>query len=413
MRIARIIDRLNVGGPAKHVAWLTSELNANGFETVLITGTVADSEDDMSYFARDVGVEPVVLKSMSRELSLKDVFVVWQLVALLRQQAPDIVHTHKSKAGAVGRVAAWIYRWLTPGALLLRPRRCRVFHTYHGHVLHSYFGPLKTALFLSIERWLALCTDRIVVISEQQRRELSQHYRIGRPEQYQVIPLGLDLQEGQVTDGCGGAFRRELGLKETDLLVGVVGRLSPVKNHGMLLEAAAMLYREAPELAGHLHFVIIGDGELRADLEARAMELGLSEKITFTGFRSDAMSLFRDLDLVALTSLNEGTPLTLIEAMHAGRAVVATQVGGVVDLIGSPLQTEGLVTDFALWDHGATTPSRDTSAFANALRHLLERPDLRREMGLKGQQFVQTHYSKDRMIRDVKALYTSLNERRR
>jgi len=296
---------------------------------------------------------------------------------------------------------------------LLRPRRCRVFHTYHGHVLHSYFGPLKTALFVSIERWLALCTDRIVVISEQQRRELSQHYSIGRPEQYQVIPLGLDLKEGQVpegqvTDGCGGVLRRELGLTETDLLVGIVGRLSPVKNHDMLLEAAAMLCKEAPELADHLHFVIIGDGELRADLEARAMELGLSQKITFSGFRRDAVSLFRDLDLVALTSLNEGTPLTLIEAMHAGRAVVATQVGGVVDLIGSRLPTDGSGTGFALWDHGATTPSRDTIAFANALRHLLERPDLRREMGLRGQQFVQTHYSVDRMIRDVKALYTSV-----
>ena len=406
MRIARIIDRLNVGGPAKHVAWLTVGLNAAGFETALITGTVPASEDDMSYFARDAGIEPVVLQSMSRELSLRDLFVIFQLVALFRRQSPDVIHTHKSKAGAVGRIAAWIYRWLTPGTLLLRPRQCRVVHTYHGHVLHSYFGPLKTRLFVAIERLLARCTDRIVVISEQQRQELSEHFRIGRREQYQVVPLGLDLEEGQASSG---ELRRQLGLQPSNLLVGIVGRLSHVKNHALLLESAAQLLEEAPELAQRLHFVVIGDGELRAELESRAEELTLSAKVTFAGFRSDVVSLYTELDLVAWTSLNEGTPLTMIEAMHAGRAVVSTEVGGVVDLLGARTPSDQ-ETGFTLWDHGATTPTGDTQAFTRALAYLLERPEMRQEMGARARTFVQTHYSKERLIGDIETLYRELNK---
>ena len=405
MRIARVIDRLNVGGPAKHVAWLTVGLGP-GFETVLITGTVPDSEDDMSYFARDAGIRPFVLKSMSRELSIRDLFVVVQLVALFRRQSPDVIHTHKSKAGAVGRVAAFIYRWLTPGALLLRPRRCRIVHTYHGHVLHSYFGPLKTRIFIAIERILAHFTDRIVVISDQQRRELSERFRIGRPEQYRVIPLGLDLEEGRAS---AGELRRELGLHESDLLVGTVARLSQIKNQAMLLESTAQLFDQSPELTQSLRVVVIGDGELRSDLESRAAELGLSDRITFAGFRGDAVSLFPDFDLFALTSLNEGTPLTMIEAMHAGVPVVSTEVGGVVDIVGAPVASDS-ERAFTLWEHGATAPAGDIRAFVQALRYLLEQPDLRRTMGTRAQSFVKTHFSKERMIADLESLYRPLDE---
>jgi len=405
MRIARIIDRLNVGGPAKHVTWLTVGLGPR-FETILVTGTVPDSEDDMGYFARDAGIDPVVLKSMSRELSFQDLFIVLRLVALFRQQTPDVIHTHKSKAGAVGRVAAFIYRWLTPGALLLRPKRCRVVHTYHGHVLHSYFGPLKTRIFIAIERLLARFTDRIVVISEQQRRELSEQFRIGRPDQYRVVPLGLDLEEGQAP---AGELRRELGLRQSDLLVGTVARLSQIKNQAMLLESAAQLLEQAPELSQRLRVVVIGDGELRSELESRAAELGLSDKITFTGFRGDAVSLFPDFDLFALTSLNEGTPLTMIEAMRAGVPVVSTEVGGVVDILGAPAAPDS-DRAFTLWDHGATAPTRDTQAFVQALRYLLEQPDVRRTMSARAQSFVKARFSKERMIADLEALYQTLDE---
>ena len=220
------------------------------------------------------------------------------------------------------------------------------------------------------------------------------------------MPLGLDLEEGQAP---AGELRRELGLRQSDLLVGTVARLSQIKNQAMLLESAAQLLEQAPELSQRLRVVVIGDGELRSELESRAAELGLSDKITFTGFRGDAVSLFPDFDLFALTSLNEGTPLTMIEAMRAGVPVVSTEVGGVVDILGAPAAPDS-DRAFTLWDHGATAPTRDTQAFVQALRYLLEQPDVRRTMSARAQSFVKARFSKERMIADLEALYQTLDE---
>ena len=194
MKILRIIARLNVGGPARHVVWLTEGLKPDGYETLLVAGVVPPGEDDMSYVAAAAGVQPFILPEMSREISVKDAVTVWKLFRLMRRERPDIVHTHTAKAGTVGRVAGLMYRWLTPAALVGKPRRCSFVHTYHGHVFHSYYGKLKTRLFLAIERFLArFATDRIVVISEQQRREINEVFRVGRREQFAVIPLGIDM----------------------------------------------------------------------------------------------------------------------------------------------------------------------------------------------------------------------------
>src|SRR6476659_8265526 len=172
MKIVRIIARLNVGGPAKHVVWLTEGLRGPDCETLLVAGTVPAGEEDMGYFATQHNVTPIFLTEMSREISLKDGLTVWKLYRLLLRERPDVVHTHTAKAGTVGRVAGLFYRWSTLGALVGRPRQCRFVHTYHGHIFHGYYSRLKTKFFLAIERALArLITDRIVVVSEQQRRE--------------------------------------------------------------------------------------------------------------------------------------------------------------------------------------------------------------------------------------------------
>jgi len=400
VRVVRIIDRLNIGGPAKHVVWLSAGLSAERFETVLITGTVPPEEGDMSYFARAAALEPVVIKELSRELSLRDVIVIAKLVGQLWRLKPQIVHTHKAKAGAVGRIAAAIYKWATPSALWLRPRECRIIHTYHGHIFHSYYGKNKTRLFLAIERALArIATDCIIVISEQQRREISGRYGVGRPEQFKVIPLGIDFNEG---DGHHFCLREELGVVEGELLVGSVGRLCEVKNYVMLLEAAALLLKAPMETSPRPRFVIVGDGHLRTELESLAGKLGVGDRVSFAGFRQDAASLYQDFDLVALTSLNEGTPVALIEAMNQGCAVVATEVGGVVDLMGARRETSD---GFSIWEHGATAPSRDAVAFARALSYLIQRPDLRREMGERGRAFVRARLSKERLVQDVEELY--------
>src|SRR5437016_82264 len=191
MKILRIIARLNVGGPARHVVWLAEGLNPAGFDTLLVAGVVPAGEDDMSYVATSSGVTPFIIPDMSRELSLKDALTIWKLFRLMRRERPDIVHTHTAKAGTVGRVAGLMYRVLAG-----KTHRCRFVHTYHGHVFHSYYGKFKTSLFLAIERFLArFATDRIVVISEQQRHEINEVFRVGRREQFAVIPLGIDLSD--------------------------------------------------------------------------------------------------------------------------------------------------------------------------------------------------------------------------
>ena len=402
VKVARIIDRLNIGGPAKHVVWLTVGLTSDEFESTLITGTVPSGEGDMGYFARNNKVEPIFIDEMSRELSARDILVIAKLIRLFIQIKPQIIHTHKAKAGAAGRIAATIYKWLTPSAFWLRPRTCHVVHTYHGHVFHSYYGRFKTRLFVAVERLLAaFCTDRIVVVSEQQRREIHESFRIGHPDQFRVVPLGIDFDELKEDRNT---LREDYSIANEEVVVGIVGRLCEVKNHGMFLEAAAQFFALGEDKSQPL-FVVVGDGHLRAEMETRARELGVEDRVIFTGFRKDAASLYADLDLVALTSLNEGTPLTLIEAMCCGRPIVSTEVGGVVDVMGA---RQASMDGFTVWDHGVTVPSGDASAFSRALRYVIENPERRREMGERGRAFVTSRLSKDRLISDIESLYRDL-----
>src|ERR687893_556588 len=219
MKVVRIIARLNVGGPARHVAWLSAGLVGRGVETVLVAGTVPPGEDDMGYFSERLGVRPHIIPEMSREVSPKDAVTVWKLYRLLVRERPDVVHTHTAKAGTVGRVAGLLYRWLTPSALWGRPRPVRFVHTYHGHVFHSYYGPLKTRLFLAIERALArVATDRVVVISPRQLEEIRGRFRVGRPNQFAVIPLGLDVGAFAERERRRAGVRRELGAGDEEIL---------------------------------------------------------------------------------------------------------------------------------------------------------------------------------------------------
>ena len=214
MKIVRVIARLNVGGPAKHVVWLTQALQAPDYQSLLVAGTVPAGEEDMGYFATALGVAPVFIPEMSREVSLQDALTVWKLYRLFCRERPDIIHTHTAKAGTVGRTAGFFYRWLTPNTLLGRPRACRLVHTYHGHIFHSYYGPGKTRFFLNIEKILArVATDRIVVISEQQRREINEQFAVGRANQFAVIPLGLDTAVYAQWQERRNTFRDELKAK--------------------------------------------------------------------------------------------------------------------------------------------------------------------------------------------------------
>jgi glycosyltransferase involved in cell wall biosynthesis len=414
MKIVRIIARLNVGGPARHVAWLTKELGGAGHESVLVAGVVPPGEDDMTYFAERLGVEVVRIPEMSREISPKDAVTVWKLFRLLRRERPDVVHTHTAKAGTVGRVAALLYRWATPAALTGRPRRVSVVHTYHGHIFHSYYGRPKTWLFLTIERLLArLATDRIVVISPQQYREIHEEFGVGRASQFAVVPLGLDLRPYDDWAERRHVLRGALGAGDGEVLVGIVGRLTEVKNHELFLDAAARyiaMRRTGEAGAGRrVRFVVVGDGHLRKELGRQAEALGLADDVIFLGSRDDPEFFYPALDVVALTSRNEGTPLTLIEAMANARPVIATAVGGVVDLLGG--RVEAMLRRRHAWhvcERGVQVRAGDAAAFAGGLAHLVEGEELREQLGARGRRFVEEKYSKERLVADVLGLYEGL-----
>ncbi|MEO8433455.1 MAG: glycosyltransferase [Pyrinomonadaceae bacterium] len=409
MKILRIIARLNVGGPARHVVWLTAGLKSANCKTVLVAGTVPPTEDSMSYFADQMGVTPLVFPEMSREVSLKDGITILRLFRLMLRERPDVVHTHTAKAGTVGRLAGLLYRWLTPAALIGRPRVCRFVHTYHGHIFHSYYGRLKTRLFLEIERALALLvTDRIIVISDQQRQEIHGRFGVGRAQQFLVIPLGIDTGTYANWPERRRSMRDELGAGDSDVLVGIVGRLTEIKNHTLFLKAAAQFKETfADAVPRRVRFVIIGDGNLRSALEEEAR--GLNLDVSFLGTRQDPETFYPALDIVGLTSLNEGTPLTLIEAMANARPVIATTVGGVRDLLGEPLESpKPLAPGYEICARGLAISPGDAAAFAQGLAALIGDEELRQRLGEQGRLFVMQSYSKDRLLQDVSSLYRDL-----
>ena len=407
MKVLRIIARLNVGGPARHVVWLTDGLKEAGYDTVLVAGVVPPGEDDMNYFAAQSGITPAVIPEMSREISLKDALTTWKLFRLMRRERPDIVHTHTAKAGSVGRVAGLMYRWLTCTTLIGKPRACRFVHTYHGHVFHGYYGPMKTRLFLMVEKLLAKSgTDRIVVVSEQQRREINETFRVGRSEQFAVIPLGIDIAAYSNWQERRPQARSEFKVSDEEVLIGIVGRLTEVKNHKLFLLAAAAM--KSRMMRHRVRFMIIGDGKLRTTLEAEAEALGLSADVLFLGTRTDPEKFYPALDIVALTSVNEGTPLTLIEAMANSRPVIATEVGGVKDLLGDVLPTSESETGYRICGRGLMVKSGDTEGFADGLARLVEDESLRRDLGARGRDFVLQNHSKERLLSDMRHLYDQL-----
>jgi glycosyltransferase involved in cell wall biosynthesis len=392
IRVLRLIARLNVGGPARHVVWLSEALPAHGFDTMLVTGTVPAGEEDMSAFAAAHGVTPVVVSTLSRELSPRDLSTIWQLWRLMVRFRPDIVHTHTAKAGAVGRIAGILYRFVS------RPsQRCQFVHTYHGHVFHSYYGKWKTRFFLAIERALArLNTDRIIVLGEQQLHEIRDTFRVGRPNQFVVLPLGIDLGALDSEPGSGDVLRTQLGIEASETVVGIVGRLTAIKNHDLFLRVAARLGNAA-------RFVIYSDGADREALEQRA-----GNNVVFAGTRP-AAAIYDSLDIAALTSRNEGTPLALIEAMACGRPVISTPVGGVVDLLGA---IEERVTNdgatFEIRERGITAASDDDAGFAAGLSRLLRDEPLRQTLGAGGKAYVRNAHSKERLVADMIRLYRGL-----
>lgn len=403
MKIVRIIARLNVGGPARHVVWLTEKLQNDEFESSLIAGTVPPGEEDMGYFAAEHGVEPIYIPELSRELSPKDIISLYKIYRELHRQKPDIIHTHTAKAGTVGRVAAFLYRWMTFKTLIGKPRPVKVIHTFHGHVFHSYYGKVKTRIFILIEQVLAkFATHKIVVITEQQFREIHRDFGVGSAEQFEIIPLGIEVDKLWAGGNGRNALRDEIAAKGNDIVVGFVGRLTEIKDVPLLLEAMALCERSADPEKPKIKLAIVGDGNVRGPLEDLSAQLGLADVVTFLGNRENISDLLSGMDVVALTSKNEGTPLSLIEAMAARKPVISTAVGGVVDLLGSRNEE---CDGFAVCERGISIDHQTPEAFSRGLIYLTKNEKLRHSLATKGRDFVQTCYSIDRLVIDIGALY--------
>lgn len=368
-----------MGGPAIHASLLSARLDPARFETLLVAGHEDPAEGSMLELGRlPEGLRVLRVAALGRAVSpLDDLRALAALVAIARRFKPHVVHTHLAKAGFVGRLAARV-----AGARV-------VVHTYHGSVFQGYFGRRESRLYVAIERWLARLSTRLVAITPSGRRELVT-LGIARDEKIALIPLGLDL--APLRAGPERADAREaLGLPASAPVVGIVARLVPIKDVGTFLRAVAQVANTHPDLVA----LIAGDGAERTALEALAASLGIADRCRFLGFRADVARLYAALDVLALTSLNEGSPVSVIEAMAAGCAVVATAVGGVPDVVRAE-------------ETGLLVPARDPEAVAGAMVRLLDAPELRARLGREAAEAVYPRYDVARLVTDVEDLYLRL-----
>lgn len=400
MKVARIIARLNVGGPARHCILLAEGLRRHGFETVLLTGAL--DPDEAGVLPDDAATTPggariVHVPGLRQAISpTNDARALLSLVSILRRERPDVVHTHTSKAGALGRVAAAI-----AGVPV-------VVHTFHGHVLDGYFPRLPSALIRLAERGLSRLSERLITLSPALRDELVERYGVASADRFEVIPLGRDLDAFR--GGARGELRAELGLPASATLVGAVGRLVPIKDVPLLVRAFARIAARRDA-----HLVLVGDGPERAAIEAAVRAHDLGARVRLLGWRDDLATIYADLDLLAVSSKNEGTPLAMIEAFAAGVPVVATRVGGVADMFDPPthdiarLATNGATppTGVSLRAQGALVASADESALAAGLDLLLGHPTLRRAAGEAARR-KSSAWDVERLLTDTARLYRSL-----
>lgn len=395
-RVLRIINRFNLGGPTYNAAYLTRYLPPE-YETLLIGGQIDETEENSHYILDNLGIEARIIPEMRRSINPRmDAVALRKIKEIIKDFKPDIVHTHASKAGALGRRAA---------AGMGVPV---IVHTFHGHVFDSYFSGIRSKMYQMIERRLARKSTKIIALSEIQKFDLVHKYHICPESKVEIIPLGFDLSRFRENQELKRReFRETYQIKDDEVAIGIVGRLVPIKNHAHFLRSVAWLKANSnirPRV------FIVGDGESREETEQLARELGLQltdsirenkvAELTFTSWIKEVDVVNAGMDIIALSSLNEGTPVSLIEAQASGKPIVTTRVGGIENIVlpgGTAL----------LSDPG------DVGAFGENLRTLALNADLRRTFGEKGWPFVKERFHYTRLVRDMAALYDQLLADRR
>lgn len=393
-KVLRIINRLNLGGPTYNVAYLSKYL-APEYETLLVAGMKDESEASSEFIVNNMGLKPIYIRDMHRNINLLNDYIAYkQIKKLIKDYKPDIVHTHAAKAGAIGRLAA---------------HHCKVpviIHTFHGHVFHSYFrNQLKTKIFIALERMLAGISSKIIAVSNKQKEELASTYRICQENKIEVVPLGFDLSRFQADQKEKRlSFRKKYNLDENEIAIGIIGRIVPIKNHSLFLKAFKQLRTSTKK---KLRAFIVGDGEDRSKIESLAQELDISyttatdnevakkKPLTFTSWIKEVDWVIAGLDIITLTSKNEGTPVSLIEAQAANKPIVTTKVGGIEDII-IPNVTALL------------SENDSVDSFSNNILKLVEDVSLRQQMSQNGWNHVKDNFDYLQLVRKTKELYDNL-----
>jgi len=404
IRILRFIARLNVGGPSIHVYLLTTGLDSRRFRSTLVTGRISPQEGDMGYLFQSALEQPVIIEALQREISpLMDTKAFLQILRVLRRERPHIVHTHTAKAGTTARLAAIVYNHLFNG-------NAHTVHTFHGHVFSGYFSRSKSVMVIWAERLLARKTDVIVAISQTQKEDLVNEFHIAPADKIRVIPLGFDLTPFLMGNQKKGAFRKSIAEGDNTLLVGIVGRLVPIKNHALFLNMAEIFLSE--NVGVNVKFVVIGDGELSDTLKAHAENAGLTNHVEFCGWRRDLPEVYADLNILALTSINEGTPVSIIEAMASGTSVISTDAGGVRDLLGPSLKERFEAKGFKVCKRGILCRKNDAIGFARGLNYLMSMDIAQRDQMVEdSRNFAVQTFSHERLLHDMEALYLEIFKR--
>ena len=382
IRVLRVIARLNMGGPAIHVANLAAGLETRGYHTTLVAGSLARGEDSMAFLAERLGVTVVSVAELQREVSvLHDARSVLRVAELIRDERPHILHTHTAKAGAIARAAALLAGGARPPVVL---------HTFHGHVLKGYFNAGRTALFRQVERTLARASDVLVAVSPEVRDELVE-LGVAPYEKFVVIRLGIPLEERLGDPTADSDYRRLYGIPEDAFVVGWVGRMTGIKDTGAVVD----IVRATRDRGVNAVLCMVGDGPEREVLEQLAHKLGVARYCYFVGYQSDVAGYYRLFDAFLLPSVNEGTPVSAIESLASGTPVVANRVGGVPDVVRD--EVDGFLVE-----------PGDTDAATARLAELAADPLLRARLGESGRSRVLERYSVERLVDDVDRLYRSL-----
>ena len=388
IKVLRIINRFNIGGPTYNATFLTAFLG-DDYETMLVGGLPDKGESDSLYILDKYGVKPVLIEEMVREPNpISDRKAYKKLKQIIKEFKPDIVHTHASKAGALGRKAAYAC-----GVPI-------VVHTFHGHVFHSYFGRIKTGIIKTIERKLAKRTDAIVAISEIQKNELTEIHRICSKEKVTVIPLGFDLQPFQDSKLTSrGTTKKKYGIHSDEIAIAIIGRLAPIKNHDYFLDVMEGVLEKT---SFSIKCFIVGDGSERRLIEKRVEKINAkhNNSIFLTSWISNIGEFNAGMDLICLTSKNEGTPVSLIEAQACGIPVITTEVGGVRDIV-----VEG--------ETGFIVPIENKNLFIERVVSLVENENKRLIMSQNGWNHVREKFSYETLVKNMDELYRSLIEKKK